>query len=98
MSVGSTDELGSRAVDDKFHVRRLHATILNQLGLDPNNLTFFMVVWIRAWLGWREPSPLSRLSPRLFIFEFLFKRIVIYLVIHRVILREYPLPEANYCQ
>ena len=38
VSVGETDELGSQAVKDRFHVRRLHATILNQLGLDPNNL------------------------------------------------------------
>ena len=42
VSVGATDELGSMAVDDKFHVRRLHATILNQLGLDPNNLSFLL--------------------------------------------------------
>jgi hypothetical protein len=41
VSVGSTDELGSRAVDDKFHVRHLHATILHQLGLDQNNLSYF---------------------------------------------------------
>ena len=41
VSVGETDELGSQAVKDRFHVRRLHATILNQLGLDPNNLSYF---------------------------------------------------------
>ncbi len=40
-SVGKTDELGSNAVEDRFHVKRLHATILNQLGLDPNALTYF---------------------------------------------------------
>jgi uncharacterized protein (DUF1501 family) len=40
-SVGRTDELGSAAVEDRFHVKRLHATILHQLGLDPNGLTYF---------------------------------------------------------
>ncbi|HZP84517.1 MAG TPA: DUF1501 domain-containing protein, partial [Chthonomonadaceae bacterium] len=41
VSVGQTDELGSAAVEDPFHVKHLHATILNQLGLDPNRLTYF---------------------------------------------------------
>ena len=40
-SVGRTDELGSNAVEDRFHVKNLHATILHQLGLDPNGLTYF---------------------------------------------------------
>ena len=40
-SVGTTDELGSRAVDDTFHVKHLHATILHQMGLDPNKLSYF---------------------------------------------------------
>jgi len=40
-SVGRTDELGSNAVEDRFHVKNLHATILYQLGLDPNGLTYF---------------------------------------------------------
>ncbi len=40
-SVGTTDEIGSRAVDDTFHVKHLHATILNQLGLNPNKLSYF---------------------------------------------------------
>ena len=41
VSVGTTDELGSRAVDDRFHVKNLHATILHQLGFDPNKLSYF---------------------------------------------------------
>jgi uncharacterized protein (DUF1501 family) len=40
-SVGTTDELGAAAVDDPFHVKRLHATVLNQLGIDPNRLSYF---------------------------------------------------------
>lgn len=41
VSVGKTDELGSAAVEDKFHVKHLHATILNQMGMNPNRLTYF---------------------------------------------------------
>ena len=39
--VGATDELGSAAVEDRLHVKNLHATILTQLGLDPDRLTYF---------------------------------------------------------
>jgi hypothetical protein len=41
VSVGTTDELGSAAVSDRFHVKNLHATILHQMGLDPNRLSYF---------------------------------------------------------
>jgi hypothetical protein len=41
VSVGQTDELGSRAVEDPYHVKHLHATILDRLGFDPNRLSFF---------------------------------------------------------
>jgi hypothetical protein len=41
VSVGETDELGSAAVTDKLHVKNLHATVLHQLGIDPNHLTYF---------------------------------------------------------
>jgi hypothetical protein len=41
VSVGETDELGSAAVRDPFHVKRLHATILDRMGLDPNQLSYF---------------------------------------------------------
>ena len=40
-SVGKTDELGSAAVENRFHVKNLHATILHQMGLDPDRLTYF---------------------------------------------------------
>ena len=42
ISVGETDELGSAAVEDRFHVKNLHATVLHQLGLDPNRLTLLL--------------------------------------------------------
>jgi hypothetical protein len=41
VSVGETDELGSAAVSSRFHVRHLHATLLHQMGFDPNRLTYF---------------------------------------------------------
>ncbi len=37
---GETDELGHFAVKDKVHMHDLHATILNQLGMDHEKLTF----------------------------------------------------------
>ena len=40
-SYGSTDELGSAAVEDRLHVKHMHATILQQMGLDPNRLSYF---------------------------------------------------------
>ena len=40
ITVGSTDELGSSAVERPLHVKNLHATVLQLMGLDPNNLTF----------------------------------------------------------
>jgi hypothetical protein len=41
VSIGQTDELGSAAVEEPFHVKHLHATILHLMGLDPNRLTYF---------------------------------------------------------
>ena len=41
ISVGETDELGGTAIADRFHVKHLHATVLNQMGFDPNHLSYF---------------------------------------------------------
>lgn len=41
VSVGTTDELGAAAVDSPMHVKRLHATVLHQMGLNPNALSYF---------------------------------------------------------
>jgi hypothetical protein len=38
--VGATDAIGLRAVERPCHFRDLHATILHQLGIDQNQLTF----------------------------------------------------------
>jgi Protein of unknown function (DUF1501) len=40
-TVGATDEIGLRSVEDKVHVHDLHATILGLLGLDHEKLTYF---------------------------------------------------------
>ena len=40
VSIGQTDELGSMPVGEKFHVKNLHATVLNRMGLDPNKLSY----------------------------------------------------------
>jgi hypothetical protein len=39
MTYGATDELGYHAVENRTHVRDLHATILHQLGIDHRRLT-----------------------------------------------------------
>jgi hypothetical protein len=60
VSVGETDELGSQAVKDRFHVRRLHATILNQLGLDPNNLSYFHGGLDKSLVGVEGADPIHQ--------------------------------------
>ena len=39
-TIGTTDELGLRAVEDRMHVHDLHATILRLMGLDHMGLTY----------------------------------------------------------
>ena len=57
-SVGTTDEIGSRAVDDKFHVKHLHATILHQMGLDPNKLAYFFAGLDNKLVGVEGAQPI----------------------------------------
>ncbi|MGE0529297.1 MAG: DUF1501 domain-containing protein [Bdellovibrionales bacterium] len=40
-SYGETDPLGHEAMVNRRHIRDLHATILHQMGLDHNRLTYF---------------------------------------------------------
>ena len=60
-SVGTTDELGNRAVDRPFHVKHLHATILNQLGLDPNRLSYFFAGLNQRLVGTEGAQPIREL-------------------------------------
>jgi uncharacterized protein (DUF1501 family) len=39
-TVGGTDDIGLRAVDNPYHFRDIHTTILNQLGLNQDALSF----------------------------------------------------------
>ena len=39
-TIGATDDLGLYAVEDKMHVRDIHASILWLLGLDNMKLTY----------------------------------------------------------
>jgi hypothetical protein len=39
-AVGATDALGLRAIESPYHIRDIHTTILHQLGLDQNKLTY----------------------------------------------------------
>jgi len=40
VTIGSTDELGFNAAEDRVHVHDLHATILHLLGFDHEKLTY----------------------------------------------------------
>jgi len=40
-TIGTTDEIGLHAIDDRLHVHDLHATILRLMGLDHMQLTYF---------------------------------------------------------
>lgn len=61
VSVGKTDELGSAAVEDRMHVKHLHATILNQLGLDPNGLTYFYNGLNQKLVGVEGAAPIQQI-------------------------------------
>ncbi|XZE52090.1 DUF1501 domain-containing protein [Planctomycetaceae bacterium SH139] len=41
ISFGTTDELGAAAAENPLHVKQMHATILQLMGLDPNHLSYF---------------------------------------------------------
>ena len=40
-TIGATDELGAKAVEQVHHIRDLHVTLLRLLGLDDNRLTYY---------------------------------------------------------
>jgi hypothetical protein len=59
-SVGATDELGSAAVEEPMHVKRLHATILHQMGLDPNRLSYFYGGLDQKLVGVEHVEPIGQ--------------------------------------
>ncbi len=60
-SVGATDELGSAAVESPFHVKHLHATVLQQLGLNPNQLSYFYGSLDQKLVGVEHVEPIRRI-------------------------------------
>ena len=61
VSVGQTDELGAKAVEDRLHVRDMHATVLHQMGLDPNNLSYFYNSLDQKLVGVEEVEPIHKI-------------------------------------
>ena len=61
VSVGKTDELGAAAVEDRFHVKNLHATVLNQLGFDPNKLSYFYRGLDQRLVGVEGAEPIKQI-------------------------------------
>jgi len=61
ISVGTTDELGAAAVEKPFHVKRLHATLLQQLGLDPNHLSYFYRGLDQKLVGVEPVEPIAEI-------------------------------------
>jgi hypothetical protein len=61
LSVGGTDELGAQAVEEPMHVKRLHATILAQLGLDPNGLSYFFRGLDQKLVGVEPVEPIHQI-------------------------------------
>jgi hypothetical protein len=61
LSIGGTDELGAAAVDNPLHVKRLHATILHQMGVDPNRLSYFYGGLNQKLVGVEHVDPIREL-------------------------------------
>ena len=61
VSVGTTDELGSTAVEKPMHVKRLHATVLKQLGCDPNKLSYFYNGLDQKLVGVEHTEPIAEI-------------------------------------
>jgi uncharacterized protein (DUF1501 family) len=61
MSVGETDELGAAAVERPLHVKHLHATILHQMGLHPNNLSYFYNGLDQKLVGVEHVEPIKEI-------------------------------------
>jgi hypothetical protein len=61
VSVGETDELGGTAVRDRLQVKNLHATVLTQLGVDPNRLSYFFSGLDQKLVGVEGADPISQI-------------------------------------
>ena len=61
VSFGGTDELGSVAVEQPLHVKNLHATVLHQLGLDPNRISYFYSGLDQKLVGVEHVEPIKEI-------------------------------------
>jgi hypothetical protein len=61
VSFGETDEIGGQAVRDRLHVKNLHATVLQQLGVDPNRLSYFYGGLDQKLVGVEGADPISQI-------------------------------------
>ncbi len=61
VSVGETDELGGQAVTDRLHVKNLHATVLQQLGVNPERLTYFYGGLDQSLVGVEGADPIKQI-------------------------------------
>lgn len=59
-SVGATDELGNNAVEDRLHVKHIHATILHLLGINPNRLSYFFGGLDQKLVGVEPVEPIKK--------------------------------------
>lgn len=60
-TVGTTDELGAAAVERPLHVKNLHATMLHQLGMDPNKLSYFYSGLDQKLVGVEHVEPIREI-------------------------------------
>ena len=61
VSYGETDELGGQAVTNRLHVRNLHATVLDRMGLDPNHLSYFYGGLDQRLVGVKGAEPIEEI-------------------------------------
>ena len=59
VSYGKTDELGGAAVEDPTHIRRVHATALQLLGLEPNGLGYLYGGLSQKLVGVEHVEPIK---------------------------------------
>jgi hypothetical protein len=60
-SYGESDELGYQAAVNPVHVKRIHATVLSLLGLDPNDLSYFYGGLSQKLVGVEHTDPISEI-------------------------------------
>ena len=61
VSVGETDELGSQAVTNRFQVKHLHSTVLNLMGMNPMDLTYFYAGLDQRLVGVEGAQPIHQI-------------------------------------